>query len=120
MLRTGLVLVLALAALQAQAQRTLQLVENSFELRLANTTLPSGGIGDVSFKTCDKCTPMSRVLTASTQFYVGAQPVTAANFITTADEIRKAESTNPRSMLVLHVDIKTQNVNRASLVRAHR
>ena len=120
MLRTGLVLVVALAALQAQAQRTLQLVENSFELRLANTTLPSGGIGDVSFKTCDKCTPMSRVLTASTQFYVGAQPVTAANFITTADEIRKAESTNPRSRIMLHVDLKTQIVNRAFLIRASR
>ena len=120
MLRTGFVLVLALAALQAQAQRTLELVESSFELRLAYTTLPTGGVGDVSFKTCDKCTPMSRVLTAGTQFFVGSQPVTAANFMSTADEIRKAESTNPRSMIVLHVDIKTQNVNRASLVRARR
>jgi hypothetical protein len=120
MLRTGFVLVVALAALQAHAQRTLQLVENSFELRLASTTLPAGGVGDVSFKTCDKCSPMSRVLTPSTQFFVGTQPVTAANFMTTADEIRKAESTNPRSMLVLHVDVKTQNVNRANLVRAHR
>ena len=120
MLRTGFVLLAALAALQAHAQRTLELVESSFELRLASTSLPAGGFGDVSFKTCDKCSPMSRVLTASTQFFVGTQPVTAASFMTTADEIRKAETANPRSMLVLHVDIKTQNVNRASLVRAHR
>ena len=120
MLRLGFVLVVALGALQAHAQRTLELVESSFELRLANTTLPAGGFGDVSFKTCDKCTIMSRVLTGSTQFFVGTQPVTAANFMTTVDEIRKAESTNPRSMLVLHVDTKTQAVNRASLMRAHR
>src|SRR3954465_11920856 len=120
MLRTGLILVVALAALQAHAQRTLELVENSFELRLANPSLPAGGFGDVSFKTCDKCSPLSRVLTPSTQFFVGGQPVTAANFMTAAEEIRKAESTNPRSMIVLHVDLKTQNVNRASLVRAHR
>lgn len=120
MLRTGFVLVVALAALQAHAQRTLVPVESSFELRLADTSLPAGAVGDVAFKTCDKCTPMSRVLTPSTQFFVGTQPVTAANFMTTADEIRKAESTNPRSMIVLHIDIKTQNVNRASLVRAHR
>ena len=120
MLRTGFVLVVALAALQAQAQRTLEVVENSFELRLANTTLPAGGFGDVSFKTCDKCTTMSRLLTSSTQFFVGSQPVTAASFMTTADEIRKAESANPRSMLVLHVDLKTQNVNRAAIVRATR
>jgi hypothetical protein len=117
MLRTGFVLVLALAALQAQAQRTLDVVEHSFELRLANTTLPSGGVGDVSFKICDKCTTMSRVLTASTQFFVGTQPVTAANFITTADDVRKAESAHPISSIVLHVDIKTQNVNRATLLR---
>jgi formylglycine-generating enzyme required for sulfatase activity len=120
MLRTGFVLFAALAALQAHAERTLELVENSFELRLANTSLPAGGVGDVSFKTCDKCSPLSRVLTPSTQFFVGSQPVTAANFMTAADEIRKTESTNPRSMIVLHVDLKTQNVNRASLVRAHR
>jgi hypothetical protein len=120
MIRTGFVLVLALAALQAQAQRTLQVVESSFELRLANTTLPAGGVGDVSFKTCDKCTTMSRVMTASTQFFVGTQPVTAANFMTTADEIRKSESTNPRSRIVLHVDLKTQSVNRASLMRVSR
>ncbi len=122
MLRTGFVLVVALGALQtqAQAQRTLELVESSFELRLANTTLPAGAVGDVSFKTCDKCTMMSRVLTPSTQFFVGTQPVTAANFMSTADEIRKAESANPRSVIVLHVDLKTQNVNRASLVRVHR
>ena len=120
MLRLGFVLVVALAALQAHAQRTLELVESSFELKLANTSLPAGGFGDVSFRTCDKCSPMSRVLTPSTQFFVGNQPVTAASFMSTADEIRKAETTNPRSMLVLHVDIKTQNVNRASLVRARR
>ncbi len=120
MLRTGFVLLAALAVLDVHAQRTLELVESSFELRLVNTSLPSGGVGDVSFKTCDKCTAMSRLLTASTQFFVGTQPVTAANFMTTADEIRKAESANPRSMLVLHVDTKTLNVNRASLVRAHK
>jgi hypothetical protein len=120
MLRTGFVLVAALAALQAHAQRTLVLVESSFELKLADTSLPAGAVGDVSFKTCDKCTPMSRVLTPSTQFFVGSQPVTAANFMTTATEIRTAESANPRSMIVLHVDLKTQNVNRAALVRAHR
>jgi len=120
MLRTGMFLLVTLAALQAHAQRTLQPVESSFELRLANTTLPAGAVGDVSFKTCDKCSPMSRVLTPSTQFFVGTQPVTAASFMTAADEIRKAEATNPRSMLVLHVDIKTQNVSRANLVRAHR
>ena len=85
MLRTAFVLVVALAALQAQAQRTLVLVESSFELRLADTSLPAGAVGDVSFKTCDKCAPTSRVLTPSTQFFVGSQPVTAANFMTAAD-----------------------------------
>jgi len=40
--------------------------------------------------------------------------------MTTATEIRKAESTHPRSVLVLHVDLKTQNVNRAALVRVSR
>ena len=120
MLRTGFVLVVALTALQAQAQRTLVLVESSFELRLADTSLPAGAVGDVSFKTCDKCAPTSRVLTPSTQFFVGSQPVTAANFMTAATETRKAESAKPRSVIVLHVDLKTQNVNRASLVRVSR
>jgi hypothetical protein len=119
MLRTAFVLVVALAALQAQAQRTLVLVESSFELRLADTSLPAGAVGDVSFKTCDKCAPTSRVLTPSTQFFVGSQPVTAANFMTAATETRKAES-KPRSVIVLHVDLKTQNVNRAALVRVSR
>ena len=45
---------------------------------------------------------------------------TAASFMATADEVRKAESTSPRSSIVLHVDLKTQNVNRALLVRARR
>ena len=120
MLRTAFVLVVALAALQAQAQRTLVLVESSFELKLADTSLPAGAVGDVSFKTCDKCAPTSRVLTPSTQFFVGSQPVTAANFMTAATETRKAESVKPRSVIVLHVDLKTQNVNRAALVRVSR
>jgi hypothetical protein len=120
MLRTAFVLVLALAALEAQAQRTLELVESSFELRLANTSLPVGGVGDVSFKTCDKCTTMTRLLTPGTQFFVGGQPVPVKSFMATATDARQAESANPRSMIVLHVDLKTQNVNRIALVRPSR
>jgi hypothetical protein len=40
--------------------------------------------------------------------------------MTAATETRKAESVKPRSVIVLHVDLKTQNVNRAALVRVSR
>ena len=117
MLRTAFVLVLALGAFgTAQAQRTLEPAETSFEIPLALAMLPAGGVGAVSFKTCDQCTTYSRLLTASTRFFINGRELTAADFVTRAGEIRKAEGgAKPGSLFMLHVDIKTQLVNRAAV-----
>ena len=116
MLRTAFVLVLALGAFgDARAQRLLEPVETSFELPLALAILPAGGVGGVNFKPCDTCTGYSRLLTASTRFFVNGREVMAADFVTAANDIRKAEAANPRSLLMLYVDMKTQQVNRAAV-----
>ena len=118
MLRNAFVLVVALAlgASQAvRADRIVEQVESSFELSLALANLPAGGVGDVSFKTCDKCDVQSRLLTASTRFFVSGHEVAAAAFVETAADVRKQESAAPRSLLVLYVDKKTLHVNRAAL-----
>jgi hypothetical protein len=118
MLRTAFVLVLALGALDtARAQRIIDPVETSFEIPLALATLPASGVGDVSFKTCDKCTSYSRLLTPSTRFFVSGREVAAADFVAAAGDIRKAETGNPRALLTLHVDKKTTDVNRAAISR---
>ena len=117
MLRTTFVLVLALGAFSgvAQAQRIIEPVETSFEIPLALAMLPAGGVGSVSFKTCDMCNSYSRLLTANTRFFVNRREIAAADFVAAAGDIRKAEAANPHSLLMLYVDIKTQQVNRVAL-----
>ena len=117
----ALVLTLALGAAQtARADRILEQVESSFELSLANTNLPAGGVGDVSFKTCEKCDVQSRLLTPSTRFLLSRQEVPAAAFITAAGDVRQRESASSskaRSLLMLYVDRKTLHVTRVALVQ---
>jgi hypothetical protein len=116
-----LVIALALGAPQAaRADRIVELVESSFEIPLSNAILPAGGVGDVSFKTCDKCDAKSRVLTPSTRFFLDGREVRAAAFIAAAAEVRERESRDPRSLLMLYVDKKTLHVNRAALVQPTR
>jgi hypothetical protein len=123
MLRNALVLVVALAlgASQAvRADRIIEQLESSFELLLANTALPVGGVGDVSFKTCDKCNSQSRLLTASTRFFLNGRELPAADFVAAAADVRKQESREPRSLLGLYVDKQTLHVNRVVLIQPVR
>jgi hypothetical protein len=121
MLRTTFALVLALGALGvARADRVIDQPETAFELRLADASVPAGAVGNVLFKTCDKCTPMSRLLTPSTRFFVGKSEVAAKDFMAAVDDTRKAEARNPRAMLALYVDVKTTQVTRAALMRPTR
>ena len=116
MLRKIIVLLAALGSFQAAwAVRVLEQVESSFEIPLALANLPLGGVGDVSFKTCDKCDVQSRLLTPSTHFFLSGHEVAATAFIEAAAGIRKQESAEPRSLLVLYVDKKTLHVNRVAL-----
>jgi len=117
MLRTAFVLVLALGAFgTARAQRSLEPAETSFEIPLALAVLPAGGVGSVTFKTCDQCTTYSRLLTASTHFFINGREVAAADFVTAAGDIRKAgAAAKPGPLFMLYVDIKTQLVNRAAV-----
>jgi len=122
MLRNSFVLILGLAlgaAQSARADRILEQVESSFELTLASTTLPPGGVGDVSFKTCEKCDLQSRLLTSSTRFFLSRQEVPAAAFVKAATDTRQRESIGggkARSLLMLYVDRKTLHVTRVALV----
>ena len=121
MLRKAIVLFAALGSFQtAWAVRVLEQVESSFELSLALANLPAGGVGDVSFKTSDKCTVQSRLLTPSTRFFLNGHEVTATAFVEAAADARRQESANPRSLLMIYVDKKTQNVTRAALMRPTR
>lgn len=123
MLRNAFVLVVALAlgaSHAARADRIIEQPETAIEIRLADASLPAGGVGDVSFKTCEKCTQTSHLLTPSTHFFVGDHEVPVADFMAAVDDTRKAEARKPRSMLALFVNVKTLQVNRAALVRPTR
>ena len=118
MLRKTFVLVVAFGALQAaRADRIIEQPETSFEVLLAYANVPAGGVGDVSFKTCANCTPQSRLLTASTRFYIGSRETRAADFVTAVNDIHKAEIRDPRALLMLYVDKATLHVNRAVVMQ---
>jgi len=118
MLRKAIVLFAALGSFQAAwAVRVLEQVESSFEIPLAFANLPVGGVGDVSFKTCDKCTVQSRLLTPSTRFFLSGREVPAMAFVEAAADARKHESATSHSLLMIYVDKKTLNVTRAALMR---
>ena len=121
MLRKIIVLLAALGSFQAAwAVRVLEQVESSFEIPLAFANLPVGGVGDVSFKTCDKCNVQSRLLTPSTRFFLGGREVTAMAFVEAAAGARKLESASSHSLLMIYVDKKTLNVNRVALMQPTR
>jgi hypothetical protein len=94
----GLILTLS----SAHATRVLEILERSYELALADVTLPQSSGGTISFKPCSSCVREHMSVTSSTQYFLGGQPISLTQLAQEVNRIRLAASTLNRTMVVLH------------------
>jgi hypothetical protein len=112
MTRTPFLLAVLLAfagSASAQAPRVVKILEQSYELDLADVALPPDGIGTITVAPCASCTRVAHPATSSTAYLLNATPVPFADFIKAAhDRRRMARST----FVGVYYDIESKRVNR--------
>jgi hypothetical protein len=104
----------------ANATRVIEQPERSFELGLAQLTLPSSATGGVSFKTCESCAYSTHVLQSSTRFAVNGQAVPFAEFTRIAEELRANRTTRETTFAGVFIDADTGRVTRITLRHRNR
>ncbi|HET8698573.1 MAG TPA: hypothetical protein VFO94_13855, partial [Gammaproteobacteria bacterium] len=72
MSRLILTMILAVAAVPANAARTIEYVEGAYEVSLSTLVLPLSTSGRLSVRpSCDRCTPITLNVDASTEYRFG-------------------------------------------------
>lgn len=100
----------------AHATRVLEQPERSFEISLAQLTLPSSGSGGLTVKACDDCVYSTHVLSTATQYFVNQQPVAFEDFKEIAGLVRANRSALDTAVAGVYIDIDTGRVTRVALV----
>ncbi|MFB3112122.1 MAG: hypothetical protein ACE10G_08820 [Gemmatimonadales bacterium] len=106
-----LVLVLGTVS-SAWAARTIEQVEDAYELVLGEVSLPQRVTGTVSFRTCPTCTRTALRVTNETTYVVNGAALEFADFLEAAEAIRQINGGNENTAVYVFVDIKSRQVNR--------
>jgi hypothetical protein len=93
-LLTSITILLLIGLEPAWAVRVIEQLEGSYELRLADVTLPRSTAGSVTFKACDDCSIETVPVTASTSYFVGDREVTLAELTEQARAASQRSATN--------------------------
>ena len=106
-------LVLVLGTISsAWAARTIEQVEDAYELVLGEVSLPQRVTGTVSFRTCPTCTRTALRVTSATTYVVNGAALEFADFLEAAEAIRQINGGNENTAVYVFVDIKSRQVNR--------
>ena len=106
-------LVLVLGTISAAwAARTIEQVEDAYELVLGEVSLPRRVTGTVSFRTCPTCTRTALRVTNETTYVVNGATLEFADFLEAAEAIRQIDGGNENSAVYVFVDIQSHRVNR--------
>lgn len=105
---------LAIAAM-GPAMAALQAIEQAYELRLDQVTLPGSPGGRLVVRRCAGCAPVLLQVTATTQYYISSQPTAVS-----LQELLDAAESSPlrKSLLNVFYDPATRRVTRLRLERA--
>ncbi len=111
MTRIMVALSLAMLAGTATAGRTVKLIENGIETRLADVTMPSGGAGTVIVEQgCDGCALLSLRASPETRYFVGDTALPHAEFLRAVARIE--ESAGGDTGVVVFYDRESGRVTR--------
>jgi hypothetical protein len=113
MFRAAMILTFALgASTNVWALRVLEQPEMSYEVAMANVTLPASPGGTLSFRACDQCRFVAYTTSTDTHYFVSGRELSFVDFTAAVAEIRK-NSTPSRSPIVgVFVEKQSQHVNR--------
>lgn len=111
----SLTILLLVGVEPALAVRVLELVERSYELRLADVTLPRSAVGSVTFKVCPECTIESVPVTTGTRYFIGKQEATLAELTEQTRLASQRSGTGEPGILMVHYDIDTKRATRLVL-----
>lgn len=95
---------LLLVAVSAAPQKTLQVIENSYESTTFSVDLPRSAPARFSLRPCETCPSETLSLDGSSQYFIGRERISYPEF-------RAFASKNSRGMMI-HFDPKTKVVTR--------
>ena len=114
-------LVLVLGTISsAWAFRSVEQVEDAYELVLGEVSLPQRATGTVSFKPCPTCTRTSLRVTSATAYFVNGAPMGLLDFLEAAAAIRQIDGGNQNTAVYIFSDIQSHRVNRLKLEHFNR
>lgn len=114
-------LVLVLGTISsAWAFRSVEQVEDAYELVLGEVSLPQRVTGTVSFRTCPTCTRISLRVTSATTYAVNGAALEFADFLEAAAAIRQINGGNQNTAVYIFSDIQSHRVNRLKLEHFNR
>jgi hypothetical protein len=96
----------------ANAQRTIELVEESYELDVAQISFPGAPGGSVTVTPCDTCKRVSHKTTEQTVFKVDGKPTPYEDFLKVVEQRRNSRGL---TYVGVHYLIETKVVTRIEL-----
>jgi hypothetical protein len=109
---------LTLAAGDAAAVRTVELVEGAYELVLSDAVLPSSIAGSLLLKPCPDCDTVTLRVDGETTYHVGASRVALPDLHAVAGRLRAAGADKTTPLGVFY-DRETRRVTRVRLLPAN-
>jgi hypothetical protein len=113
MTRILLAIALTLAFGTASAARTLEIVEDAYELGLPAVTFPSADGGFVRIQPCDECQSVALRVTSETQYFTNAGQLGRADFSIAVAAIRQTHEN--RALVVVFYDVESKEVTRIAV-----
>lgn len=115
-LLTSMTILLLVSLEPAWAVRVIEQIERSYELRLADVTLPRSSVGSVTFKACEECSIETVPVTSSTSYFVGEREVTLAELTEQARFAGgNASATGNWTQLMVFYSVNTKRATRLVL-----
>ena len=99
----------------AWAYRVIEQTEDSYELALAEVSLPRGQPGFVRFRMCNDCETISLLLTSSTTYYVNGALSEFPEFFAAAAAFREMEGRGNSTAVYVFLDTESRQVKRLVL-----
>jgi hypothetical protein len=98
-----------LGTAEAQVPRVVRILEQSYELDLADVSFPPQAPGPISLRACDTCARESRGTTDTTVYLFNNKPLPYVEFLKAVDARRK---TSKSTFVGVYYDIDSKRVTR--------
>ena len=115
MMRAIITVALALTMSNAFAVRTVEVLEEAYELMLGDIVMPSGAAGTAVFRPCAECDSVGMAVSAQTRYFFGGREATLPEFLRLVEELRQTPRGNAEAFVGLFYDQQANRITRLTV-----